>query len=121
MREHLRVGGTFRGIIPPNNSSETKNTGGMYPISSCSFEEFGGIFVTNKTFHHLFQIGFGIMAEEKKEIDERILLVVLLPIMLLQKKKLNFEPFGRIEYDLPLLCDLKVDEIENRSYHCATM
>ena len=42
------------------------------------------------------------MAEEKKEIDERILLV-LLPIMLL----------GPIEYDLSLLCDLKVDEIEN--------
>ena len=52
------------------------------------------------------------MAEEKKELDERILLV-LLPIMLLQKNFLNFESLGSIEYDLPLLYDLKVDEIEN--------
>ena len=29
------------------------------------------------------------------------------------KNFLNFEPLGPIEYDLPLLCDLKVDEIEN--------
>ena len=29
------------------------------------------------------------------------------------KHFLNFEPLGPIEYDLPLLCDLKVYEIEN--------
>ena len=52
------------------------------------------------------------MAKEKKEIDERILLV--LPIMLLQKTFFNFEPLGSLKYDLPLLlCDLKVDEVEN--------
>ncbi len=85
--EYLRVGGIFRGIIPPTNSSEAKNAGGTYPISSSPLEEFrnlGGIFLTdNKIFYHLFLIGFDKMDEEKKELDERILLV-LLPIMLLQ-------------------------------------
>ena len=88
--EYLRVRGIFRGIIPPTNSSEAKNAGGrMYPISSSPLEEFRnlwGIFLTNnKIFYHfLFLIGFDKMAEEKKELDERILLA-LLPIMLLQK------------------------------------
>ena len=81
--EYLRVGGIFKGNIPPTNSSEAKNAGGMYPISSSPFEEFGGIFLTAKIFYHLFLIGFDKMAEKKKELDERILLV-LLPIMLLQ-------------------------------------
>jgi hypothetical protein len=29
------------GKIPPTNSTEAKNAGGMYPISSSPFEEFG--------------------------------------------------------------------------------
>jgi hypothetical protein len=38
--EYLRVGGIFRGIIPPTNSSEAKNAGGMYPISSSPLRNF---------------------------------------------------------------------------------
>jgi hypothetical protein len=41
--EYLRVGGIFRGNIPPTFSSEAKNAGGEYPIPSCPYEEFGGI------------------------------------------------------------------------------
>ena len=37
--EYLRARGIFRGIIPPTNSSEAINAGGMYPISSSPFEE----------------------------------------------------------------------------------
>ena len=61
--------------------------GGMYPISSSPFGEFWNLGVN---FLHIvnfeFQLLFVLfeMAEEKKELDERILLV-LLPIMLLQK------------------------------------
>jgi hypothetical protein len=79
--EYLRVGGIFRGNIPPTNSSEAKNAGGEYPALWRILEEF---FSLIKILYHLFLIGFDIVAEEKKEIDERILLV-LLQIMLLQK------------------------------------
>jgi len=62
--EYLRVGGICRGIIPATNSSEAKNAGGMYPISSSPLEEFrnlGGIFLTtnDKIYYHLFLIGNG--------------------------------------------------------------
>jgi hypothetical protein len=42
--EYLRVGGIFRGNIPPTFSSKAKNAGGENPISPSPLEELGGIF-----------------------------------------------------------------------------
>ena len=55
------------------------------------------------------------MAEEKKDVEEADIADTVGPAAnyAIAKNFLNFESLGPIEYDLPLLCDLKVDVIKN--------
>ena len=56
------------------------------------------------------------MAEEKKDVEEADIADTVGPAAnyAIAKNFLNFESLGPIiEYDLPLLCDLKVDKIKN--------
>jgi hypothetical protein len=74
------LGEIFLQYFPPRPKTLEEKI--PFPLAlSRILEEF---FSLIKILYHLFLIGFDIMAEENKEIDERKLLV-LLPIMLLQK------------------------------------
>ena len=104
--KYLRLGGIFSGKIPPTISTEAKNAGGMYPISTSPFGEFwnlGGNFLHIVNFEFLLLFVCSIWNGWGKEGTRWADTVGPAANYAIAKNFLNFESLGSIEYDLPLL------------------